>query len=981
MRNPIDIYDKSIANQEPLRSLFEKQIISGANNISADDIDRCAQDLIRNNLDAVNAWLELSFPANNGPNGQTILANNASARFFIEFHWINRSKGFHHARRFLDEERTRRKWRFRTGCVIQKGSKVASDKAQAKRPGSLSANAAPSHVMVSLKSNKNIHTKSDTVRCGSAPVPKYKNPHNLVALTSDPRRSTGSVMETSSTVPPKSSSSPTYHRSERLYSSQNKRKFWTTNPSSINNIESSVTSVHPSKRLRTVCDADGGTSKISAGSVKKKWVPVHAAPSLLYVRKLRPRKANQDLSQDLHQSSTPNILTMDNQRVKNLDNTSLFSNDQQTKGTGSVPKLVPLDNSIAGDTKDVVLHEAIMDADETQTDGATWRVKGAKVTTNTDSKLHEWQEPRRSPRIREIESKDMNTCMSVTLLSSNTQNATGGPASNSRPRKKKECDLRSSQISGALSRKRKKSSESNMKQYRIKLDSSSLPVESATQKGEQSTSVNGKPINDGFNFHSAKSHRKKMDNTIHLSVPSSVVDAKSFTKKKQTKNRFRKISASVTGSAINQRFKSDNVPITSQERDSDALLFDRQSERSKQSDKLDFFQSLDIQTNKVDLPVRTLPLMEVTVPTPAGIQHSATCQGDMTTSLVPHSVSSVNSEHTVAEASTAVLESNAVQSNSMASECPSTSAYHVNQHVEILEEELQQPDAGFSSKPFPIYLREVGMDDENTSIMPFDDDMNLPADLTYLEAEDVENEQDDVIDTLCRFPKTPLQFLPPLWAESRQEICESFDWFRSYQGGVYHAHNVAKGYLLGGFPARRDTFAHGGRLIISHGGGKAESIHSKQGQLSSQPATDQLAQDKSVRALWNTYQNNRPLVLLVDERYALFPYDLKAKNVSYAVLGFYTISDAWELTCPYFDKGIPWWHKEASDESCFSVPSAANDDLNDTARAEIIAEGCNATGFTTTVMSQWSNNHDAASELKGIISHKADDEDDIDSKK
>lgn len=71
--------------------------------------------------------------------------------------------------------------------------------------------------------------------------------------------------------------------------------------------------------------------------------------------------------------------------------------------------------------------------------------------------------------------------------------------------------------------------------------------------------------------------------------------------------------------------------------------------------------------------------------------------------------------------------------------------------------------------------------------------------------------------------------------QSRQEICETFDWFRSYQGGVYFAHNVVKGYLLSAFSSkcvdnviylgyrdlcqihRRDRFEHGGKLIISHG--------------------------------------------------------------------------------------------------------------------------------------------------------------------
>ncbi|KDR75145.1 hypothetical protein GALMADRAFT_122759 [Galerina marginata CBS 339.88] len=180
-----------------------------------------------------------------------------------------------------------------------------------------------------------------------------------------------------------------------------------------------------------------------------------------------------------------------------------------------------------------------------------------------------------------------------------------------------------------------------------------------------------------------------------------------------------------------------------------------------------------------------------------------------------------------------------------------------------------------------------------------------------------------------QFPKPPLRFLPPIWAESRQELCESFDWFRSYQGGVYHAHNVAKGYLLSAFPSSRDIFEHGGKLIISHGGGRAESLHSTKGQITSQPATDQMAQDKSVRALFDNYLNNRPLALVMDDKYALFPFDLRAKGIAYAVLGFYTIAHAWAEYQPANNEsgrvvrykfafrwceqqGPPWWWNRES---------------------------------------------------------------------
>ena len=60
-----------------------------------------------------------------------------------------------------------------------------------------------------------------------------------------------------------------------------------------------------------------------------------------------------------------------------------------------------------------------------------------------------------------------------------------------------------------------------------------------------------------------------------------------------------------------------------------------------------------------------------------------------------------------------------------------------------------------------------------------------------------------------------------------------------------------------------------------------------------QLADDQLAEDKSVRALLTNYRESRPLVLIIDDKYALFPYDLRAKGVTYAVLGFYTITHAW----------------------------------------------------------------------------------------
>ncbi|KAI6047159.1 hypothetical protein EDC04DRAFT_2557109 [Pisolithus marmoratus] len=134
---------------------------------------------------------------------------------------------------------------------------------------------------------------------------------------------------------------------------------------------------------------------------------------------------------------------------------------------------------------------------------------------------------------------------------------------------------------------------------------------------------------------------------------------------------------------------------------------------------------------------------------------------------------------------------------------------------------------------------------------------------------------------------------PPIWAESRQEICECLEYFRSYQGGVYFKNDTVKGYLLGAFAASRDLFCHDGKLIISHGGGKSENFGGSKAGRQLRLAQDQTASDKSVRALLRNYKDGRPLVLLADDQYVLFPYDLRASGYTYVVLGIYWISHAW----------------------------------------------------------------------------------------
>lgn len=71
------------------------------------------------------------------------------------------------------------------------------------------------------------------------------------------------------------------------------------------------------------------------------------------------------------------------------------------------------------------------------------------------------------------------------------------------------------------------------------------------------------------------------------------------------------------------------------------------------------------------------------------------------------------------------------------------------------------------------------------------------------------------------------------------------------------------------------------------------------GETKVKHAEDQKAEDKSVRALLTNYRQQIPLVLLIDDRYALFPYNLGGKNITYAVLGVYNITHAWGAYSPF----------------------------------------------------------------------------------
>ncbi|SGY17989.1 BQ5605_C015g07945 [Microbotryum silenes-dioicae] len=127
---------------------------------------------------------------------------------------------------------------------------------------------------------------------------------------------------------------------------------------------------------------------------------------------------------------------------------------------------------------------------------------------------------------------------------------------------------------------------------------------------------------------------------------------------------------------------------------------------------------------------------------------------------------------------------------------------------------------------------------------------------------------------------------PPIWCQSRQELCEALPYFRAYQGGHYDLGERCIGYLLDGYPAPGDRCEAKGKIIISHGGGCSEGDGNE-----FRLVRDQTRDNIRVRALINCHKTQTPVVLLAGKNYAHFPW-LGMRDVRYCVLGYNKISAA-----------------------------------------------------------------------------------------
>ncbi|GAA5946972.1 hypothetical protein JCM3765_002096 [Sporobolomyces pararoseus] len=135
---------------------------------------------------------------------------------------------------------------------------------------------------------------------------------------------------------------------------------------------------------------------------------------------------------------------------------------------------------------------------------------------------------------------------------------------------------------------------------------------------------------------------------------------------------------------------------------------------------------------------------------------------------------------------------------------------------------------------------------------------------------------------------------PPVWAVGRQELCESLDYFKSYQGGHYDRAERCFGYLLDGFPSANDRCEQNGKVIISHGGGNSHATTAGYVLHSSQER-----EGVRMRALQNCLDQKVPVILLAGNQYSFFP-ELRdmgkqegGNEVRYAVLGAFFVTHIW----------------------------------------------------------------------------------------
>ncbi|KAK6505728.1 hypothetical protein TWF481_007620 [Arthrobotrys musiformis] len=161
--------------------------------------------------------------------------------------------------------------------------------------------------------------------------------------------------------------------------------------------------------------------------------------------------------------------------------------------------------------------------------------------------------------------------------------------------------------------------------------------------------------------------------------------------------------------------------------------------------------------------------------------------------------------------------------------------------------------------------------------------------------------------------KPPAIGRPTVWCDTRQELCESLPYFRSYQSGCYATKGIGRGYLIDGHASERDYMD--GCVIISHAGGNSEEIEGERRLV-----RDQTWDKGVISCLRNNYEQMVPLIVIIGDRCPTAPAHLERR---YAVMDWFKVTHCWpevesksgNIRCKFrlerldsSDKG--WWAAE-----------------------------------------------------------------------
>jgi hypothetical protein len=124
---------------------------------------------------------------------------------------------------------------------------------------------------------------------------------------------------------------------------------------------------------------------------------------------------------------------------------------------------------------------------------------------------------------------------------------------------------------------------------------------------------------------------------------------------------------------------------------------------------------------------------------------------------------------------------------------------------------------------------------------------------------------------------------PPVWASSRQALCETLHYYRAYQGGCYSIEKLVRAFMFDKAALDRDYMDSD--VIVSRGGGGMS--RNEDGEMVLSKDRGESAQ---IIALRNNIAHSNPVVVILSDQCPTSPSKMPRM---YNVLGWYKPTDVW----------------------------------------------------------------------------------------